>query len=316
MNSGFPNLSGGQEDLEEGFWSSFSNVMMVILKIFLLVIVIMALNNRNLLDDLKNTVQAKEEAQEETKQALHLAQSSLKANATLEEQLTYFQQRSSSLELELLRSRAEAEESRKVSTSRKAELTRLEAISHEQAEALVSRDKTVGELQAKLTGLTAEQERTQSELIAARDSANRKETELVSLRTKYNESDAKLLSLQGEFTELDKKYQKLLKPARSASNKQVVEVMYRKTGYSLRKPGDASYRNLDRSALESELGALKTQFGTDLYVKIIIPDNSGLSYSEAWGFTNNILSRYDYYYNQAGSTAPTVPEARSGAKEE
>lgn len=316
MNSGFPNLGGGQEDLEEGFWSSFSNVMMVILKIFLLVIVIMALNNRNLLDDLKNTVQAKEEAQEETKQALHLAQSSLKANATLEEQLAYFQQRSSSLELELLRSRAEAEESRKVSSSRKAELTRLQAISHEQAQALVDRDKTVNEIQGKLTGLTAEQERIRSELIAARDSANRKETELVSLRTKYNESDAKLLSLQGEFTELDKKYQKLLKPARSANNKQVVEVMYRKTGYSIRKPGDGSYRNLDRGALESELGELKTQFGTDLYVKIIIPDNSGLSYSEAWGFTNNILNRYDYYYNQAGNTAPAAPEARPGTGEQ
>ena len=75
MNSGFPNLTGGQEDMEEGFWSSFSNVMMVILKIFLLVMVIMALNNRNLLDDLKHSVQAKETAQEEAKQAFHLAQS-------------------------------------------------------------------------------------------------------------------------------------------------------------------------------------------------------------------------------------------------
>jgi hypothetical protein len=40
-----------------------------------------------------------------------------------------------------------------------------------------------------------------------------------------------------------------------------------------------------------------------LYVKIVIPDTSGLSYSEAWSFTNNILSRYDYYY-QPNADAP------------
>ena len=170
-----------------------------------------------------------------------------------------------------------------------------------------NRNKIVGELQGKLTGLVTEKERTQSELAAVRDNTTRMETELSSLRAKYNESDTKLLSLQGEFTELDKKYQKLLKPARSASNKQVVEVLYQKTGYSLRKAGEGSYRTLDRASLENELGALKTQFGNDLYVRIVIPDNSGLSYSEAWSFTNQILSRYDYYYNPSPSSAPATP---------
>ena len=309
MNSGFPNLNGGQEEPEEGFWPSFSNVMMVILKIFLLVIVIMALNNRNLLDDLKNTVQAKEAAQKEAKQAHLLAQSSLKANASLEEQLAYFQQRSSYLDLELLRSRAETEETRKVSNNRKVELDRLQTISHEQAEALVSRDKTVGELQDALAGLSTDFERTKIQLTAASDRATNKEIELTNLRNKYNESDKKLLSLQGEFTELDRKYQKLLRPARSSASKQVVEVMFRKSGYSIRKTGEDSYRTIDRPALEKELEGLKTQLGNDLYVKIIIPDNSGLSYSEAWSFTNSILSRYDYYYNQPDSTVPTGPAA-------
>jgi len=306
MNSGFPNLTSGQEDMEEGFWSSFSNVMMVILKIFLLVIVMMALNNRNLLDDLKHSVRAKEVAQEEAKQAAHLAQSSLKANASLEEQLAYYQQHSSDLETELLHSRAETEASRNTSSSLKVELTRLQAYSREQANALLSRDKTMDELQGQFTRLSTERDQIQSELTAARSSAVNKETELSSLRAKADASDQKLLSLQGEFTELDNKYQKLLKPARSAKNKQVVEVMYQKTGYSIRKAGEGIYRNLDRAALESELAAMKTFFGNDLYVKIIIPDNSGLSYSEGWGFTSSILSRYDYYY-QPINDVPAVP---------
>ncbi len=306
MNNGFPNLAGGQEDMEEGFWSSFSNVMMVILKIFLLVIVLMALNNRNLLDDLQHSVRATEVAQEEAKQASHLAQSSLKANASLEEQLAYYQQHASELETELLRIRSEIEEARYTSNSRKIELARLKALNQEQADVIVSRDKTLDELRSKYTELMVEHERIKSELTTVRNSVVSKDMEMSSMHAKVDESDKKLLSLQGDFTELDKKYQKLLKPARSSKNKQVVEVIYQKAGYSIRKAGEGSYRNLDRAALESELGALKSFFGNDLYVKIIIPDNSGLSYSEGWGFTSSILSRYDYYY-QPNNDATVAP---------
>jgi len=306
MSNGFPNLNGGQDDMEEGFWSSFSNVMMVILKIFLLVMVIMALNNRNLLDDLKHTEQAKETAQEEAQQAFHLAQSRLKANASLEEQLAYYQQHAFDLETELLRSRSEIEEARSASSRLKTELIRLQSLSQEQADTIASRDKTLEELRGKYAGLIVDNERIQSELTVIRSSAVSKDAELSSLHVKIDESDKKLLSLQGDFTELDKRYQKLLKPARSPKNKQVVEVMYQKTGCSIRKAGEGSYRNLDRVALEGELAALKAFYGNDLYVKIIIPDNSGLSYSEGWGFTSNILSRYDYYY-QSNKDIPNGP---------
>jgi hypothetical protein len=43
-----------------------------------------------------------------------------------------------------------------------------------------------------------------------------------------------------------------------------------------------------------------------LYVKVIIPDNSGLSYNEAWRFTNDMLTRYDYY-SQPDSSVPAAP---------
>jgi hypothetical protein len=33
-------------------------------------------------------------------------------------------------------------------------------------------------------------------------------------------------------------------------------------------------------------------------VKVIIPGDSGLSYNEAWNFTRDILSKYDYYYQE------------------
>ncbi len=286
MNNGFPSLSGAQEELEEGFWSSFSNVMMVILKIFLLVIVVMALNSRNLLEDLKHSVKAKEAAQEEAKQAAQLAQSSLKANATLEEQLSYYQQRSSDLEMELLRSHAETEDARNAKITQEAELSSLKETTAAQSEQLGLRDTILKDMQTQMAS---------------------KDTELGSLRTKVDENEKKLLSLQGDYTELDQKYQKLLKPARSVKGKQVVEVMFSKAGYTIRKPGEAAPRGLARAQLDSELGGLKAQYGTDLYVKVIIPDNSGLSYNEAWRFTNDMLSQYDYYYQPDNSKPAPSP---------
>lgn len=315
MSNGFPSLTGAHEDLEEGFWSSFSNVMMVILKIFLLVIVLMALNNRNLLDDLQNSVRAKDSARqaaeqanleaqkaaEQAQQATRQAEFQLKANATLEEQLDYLQQRTSSLEMELLRSRAEAEQARTISADKDAALTELQNKAQEQESALATRDKTLDDLQKQFASIMVERERTQSELADARDSAASKESELATLRAKADESEKQLLSLQGEYTELDSKYQKLLRPARSAKGKQVVEVVYSKSGYSIRKPGESSSRSTSRSALENELAGLKNQYGSELYVKVIIPNDSGLSYNEAWRFTNDMLGKYDYYHQPDNS---------------
>ncbi len=296
MSGGFPSLSGASEELEEGFWSSFSNVMMVILKIFLLVIVIMALNNRNLLDDLQHSVKAKENAQQaaeeaashaqqaekEAQKAAQVAEFRLQENATLEDQMDYLQQRVSSLEMELLQSQAETEQVRSSGATQAAEVVRLQAENRVQADSLSLKEKSLVDLQTEL---------------------NNKGSEMAGLRTKVDESEKKLLSLQGDYSALDEKYQKLLKPARSSKNKQVAEVTYGKAGYRLRPPSDATAHAVGRDALDGELAALKARYGNDLYVKVIIPDNSGLSYNEAWRFTNSILSKYDYYY-QPDSSKP------------
>ena len=43
---------------------------------------------------------------------------------------------------------------------------------------------------------------------------------------------------------------------------------------------------------------LPHQIGQDLYVKIIIPEDSGLTYNEAWTFMRGLLVKYDYYYQE------------------
>lgn len=79
--------------------------------------------------------------------------------------------------------------------------------------------------------------------------------------------------------------------------------------YMFKDAGDARWQEMSRDRLYEELGALKERLGDQLYVKIVIPDDSGLTYNEAWDFTKEILSRYDYYYKDGWPGAETSAPA-------
>ncbi|MEZ5448145.1 MAG: hypothetical protein R3E89_03705 [Thiolinea sp.] len=166
------------------------------------------------------------------------------------------------------------------------------------------------ELEQARTTLTAETGRLQTELDLAQSrlqasqaSAQESAQALAELRSQTEQDRERLASLEGDYAELDKKYQKLLKPTRSSKGKTVVDVMYQKSGYRIRAPGEANYRSLGLAALNAELQGLKDRHGNDLYVKIIIPENSGLSYNQAWAFTRDTLDQFDYYYQDDESVA-------------
>ena len=63
-----------------------------------------------------------------------------------------------------------------------------------------------------------------------------------------------------------------------------------------RQPGDTGFSRLSLAEVEARLDKLKREQGKNLYVKIIIPDDSGLTYNEAWDFMRKLLVKYDYYY--------------------
>ncbi len=113
-------------------------------------------------------------------------------------------------------------------------------------------------------------------------------------------AEQKQSSLSAQYDTLEEKYNKLIKPSRSAIGKHVVEVRYEKTSgkelIQFRQSEKDTYQNISQSELHNKLGKLKAKYQKTLYVKIIIPDNSGLSYNEAWTFMMSILEKYDYYY--------------------
>ncbi len=107
--------------------------------------------------------------------------------------------------------------------------------------------------------------------------------------------------MQGEYDSLDNKYQKLLLPARSSKGKFVATVTYKKLGgkkvIRFKPSPKSSYRTVSKAKLAKSLSALKKKHKENLYIKVVIPKNSGLSYNEAWRFTINLQRKYDYYYN-------------------
>ena len=104
--------------------------------------------------------------------------------------------------------------------------------------------------------------------------------------------------LRERHSDLESEYNRLVRPARSAVGRFVVEVRFWKEGdlrrYSLR-PEAGVENSVGESELHQELTTLKARYGDKLYTKVM-PDDNSLTHGEAWRFTNKILNRYDYYY--------------------
>jgi len=159
----------------------------------------------------------------------------------------------------------------------------------------------------QLANLESQLQQVIIDLDKLRSNYNEQSTQLTAAQEKLiilsEEKDAQsrqLVSLETDYSSLKVKYDKLVKPARTAKGKYVVEVNYEKIKgkgrIRFKDAGDKSYTTLTADAMHSKLAALKKEHPKQLYIKIIIPENSGLSYSEAWEFMKSILHKYDYYY--------------------
>jgi myosin heavy subunit len=309
MDSGFIDLRrlGGTSDANESFWPSFTDIMTVVVMIFMLASTVLILRNYELVAELQRTIDAE-------RAASSLAQEAQATSATLEEQVAMLQHELSQARIENLRL---GEESRQQGTRLAAqeqallagetERQRLDvALQGAQRESLLLADEKQQREQelARLQAAHAAQAARQGELLtqfAELEARHRQQlAELGEVRQARAGLAQQLASLDGEYSSLRQEYEKLIRPARTAEGKQVAEVRYLKadgsTRIQLRGPGESGYSVVPRATLHERLTALKAQHGADLYVKIIIPSDSGLSYNEAWNFTRDLLNRYDYYY--------------------
>ena len=299
-----------RQDTDISLWPSFTDIMTVILMIFMLTMTMVIIKNA----DLARKLLFRESEQQKAARALEESrqlQEQLKITVTnLEEKL-----RTKEMEIILL-----GDEIKVLESSLEAKLALISALEARQqdlqrdvqqlesavADARVEKEALQKESEEKIAAIT-EQTRQQIEefnrkFAALMQQLSQQQETVVVLNTEKRELELALAKQRKAFVVLEDKYNRLIGPARSPLGKMVAAVQYAKKDGRYRilfKDIDTDvFEEIDRKQLDSRLEQRKTQFKDKLYVKVIIPEDSGLSYNEAWNFTRDILSRYDYYYQQ------------------
>ncbi len=322
---------------EEGFWPSFTDIMTVILMIFMLAMVVLLIRNMELLDQLRSTMAAEQEAME-------LVKTAGEENQTLEERLLSREYELSMMRMQLMRAEEQQEQQEaaiasqlhqisslslerddlesniirlthdkddlNVQVSRlthdkdslNVQVTRLTTDTNRLQVLIDDATRSVENLSEDVNRLTKRQTLTLGELKSLRTSYRAQSEELAVAQAQNMDSDQTLADLKIDFQALKIKYDKLVRPARTSRGKFVVVVRFAKIKGQLvidyKAPGSEVFDTVSRKQLDQSLTRLKAQESNQLYVKVIIPKNSGLSYNEAWTFTNQMHRKYDYYFQE------------------
>lgn len=278
---------------EENFWPSFTDIMMVVVIVFLLSSTVAILHNWDLSRQVRETVALEQQARERAE------------DLNLRQML---------LQLELGEMQARMEKAREALQAKSGQLEARE-------KDLAGAQAALGEQQVELMNLQEEQARMQAEMRESQTVSAEREQEFLEVQQQLEEmkeesvlreqmygevekqqrqTREELALLQKEYEEMGEKYAALSKPARSPMGKAVVVVRYRKVegqpSFMLKLPDAAGFETVGEEVLHRSLSQLKQAHGDQLFVRIVIPMDSQLSYQEGWEFSLDLLRRYDYYY--------------------
>ena len=342
-DQGFVDLRLNRQEgqIHESFWPSFTDIMTVIVMIFLIAMVVLLMRNMELVAELRATMEAERVASE-------LARATGEEKEGLSMQLHAAQDRVSELQLQLMRLRernlaqettitdqigriADLTAERDALTQQTAQLTmvrqRLETDLDSANMRLERAQQNIASLESNVSGLEQNIRNLQGRFTSAQESAtalqqtvSQQQQELESLRSERQEAERKYLVLVGDYDNLKGRYDKLIKPARSPQGRRLVEVRYWKDGNTYRMAyrdgGEGEFVEVGRATLDKRLSALRDAEKNGLYVKVIFPENSGLSYNEAWEFTSHLHKNYDYYFQdeepQPGPEGDATPPPATG----
>lgn len=289
---------------ETTLWPSFTDIMTVILMVFMLTMVVVIFKNAHLIDQVRLSQRLQAESEERLRTELAALADLRSLNIDLEDAL-----RVKEMEIILLGDEMDGLEGDLA--ARVAIIDRLTERQQELLENLriirlqmMEKEEEIAVAESRILSL-AEESRDQMDELTRQvtdllSQLVEKEAVLITLSDEKSDLELALARQRRDFSSLEEKYLHLIRPARSAMGKLVATVNY------FRMAGERRYgfKDIDSDGLEEvswaelhqRLAVLGQRHGKDLYVKIVIPDDSGLSYNEAWDFTKDILSRYDYYY--------------------
>lgn len=323
-------LNGGSNEVQEGFWPSFTDIMTVVVMIFLISMVVLLVRNMELVNQLRATMEAERIAAE-------LARATGEEKDSLSSALHRAEERVQQMQLEVMRLQEKGVRSETLIAEQLRAISGLsnerDDLAQQAAQLSLLRQRLeadVAKRQAQIDAAMKDFDEKQLQLSAAQRSIATLEETTEELRTRYSESqdqadrlqrtlaeqrerleqarvneqevERRYLVLASDFDNLKVKYDKLVRPARTSSGRHLIEVRYSKEGgkylISWREGGDGSYQPIKRSRLDKVLQRLSKEKKNGLYVKVIFPENSGLSYNEAWEFTSHLHGNYDYYFRE------------------
>ncbi|MCP3668099.1 MAG: hypothetical protein GY696_37350 [Gammaproteobacteria bacterium] len=349
INEGFAdlriNLQEGQN--QESFWPSFTDIMTVIVMIFMIAMVVLLVRNMELVTQLRATMETERQAIElarskgEEKESLTLIlmarenelallQSRLKRTegqrrqqeqtiGSQEEQLAGLQADNEALTLRRDQLSAEnfslnerLKQSETTVNSQRQEIANLRQDAEANRLRLNKSQTQVANLQADISSMKMLLDSIQQQLGALEARYKRQSKSLQLTKATERTIGREYNTLQSEYQLLKVKYNRLVRPARSPDGRYMVEVKYTRADGKLKieykSQDNETFRRIDKATLEQKLSALKKSNASGLYVKVIFPEDSGLSQSEAWRLTIRLHSNYDYYFQD--STEPVlVPDA-------
>lgn len=332
MNNGFVQIGSSHAGIggENSFWPSFTDVMMVITLIFLMATSLLVVRNWQLVAELQESIAAE-------RMATQMIESTSLENATLEERLANAEQSNSILRLRMMKKDEELSSAQSTISEQESSIASLQqenramqsslqqtrdelAAANLEINATTAQFNEMARQLAQLQQQLAQQQQADEETRAELDSARLQISELSASSTQQQQTisqlteekaqlsreiiayNQQLLTLKGDYETVKSQYEELIKPARSAKGKHIAQVYYIKDESGpvirYRQPGDAGFSRLNLAEVEKRLAQLKREYGKDLYIKIIIPENSGLTYNEAWEFMRSLLVKYDYYYQE------------------
>jgi len=228
MQQGFTNLRPNSvgDNGQESFWPSFTDIMMVVVMIFMITSVVVVMRNWELIEELRHTMESERLAEE-------MVRSANETNETLEERLAQAQHQLSELRLALM----QAEELGAQKTGQLVDMERLFILSQQSLkqqqdentnaqhsivllnEEVTAQAATIASNENRLLSLNSERDELQKTI-------EQQKSNVLLLQGKIDKSDGIFLALQGDFDQLTVKYDKLIKPARSANGRHVVDLPY------------------------------------------------------------------------------------------
>ena len=292
MNDDFIDLRSGNLS-SESFWPSFTDIMTVVVMIFLITSVVLMVRNMELIDQLRTSLLAEQKASE-------VIRSTTEVNATLEEQLAQAQHEISVLRMQMMQSSEDNEMLSMALADKERQIIVIMSDNQRLQGALSNTEQHVASLDSQLQQVIIDLDKLRSNYDEKSTQLTAAQDKLIILSEEKEAQTRQLVTVETDYSKLKVKYDKLVRPARTAKGKYVVEVNYEKIKgkgrIRFKDAGDNSYSTLTSNEMHSKLAALRKEHPKQLYIKIIIPENSGLSYSEAWEFMKSILHKYDYYY--------------------